>query len=57
MGHGTSLVPKIVALEAGTYEIDNLDLFMPGLWQLRATFASSDGSVATDSAAPALQVQ
>ena len=43
MGHGTSVPPTVVPLGNGTYEIDNVDLFMAGLWQLRTNVSSNAG--------------
>jgi YtkA-like len=51
MGHGTSQVPTITGLGGGTYELDDVDLYMPGLWQLRTT------SSGNQLVAPSLQVQ
>jgi hypothetical protein len=52
MGHGTSLTPEVTALGSGVYEVEDLDLFMAGTWQLRTTFGTP-----ADAAAPALQIQ
>ncbi len=52
MGHGTSLVPQVTALGSGVYEVDDLDLFMAGLWQLRTTFGQP-----ADDAAPEVEVE
>ena len=52
MGHGTSITPVVTPMGDGTYAIDRVDLFMPGLWELRTTFHQPD-----DYAAPSLQVQ
>jgi YtkA-like len=52
MGHGASVVPTVTPLGDGAYELDNVDLFMAGLWELRTTFASP-----TDYAAPSVQVE
>nr|HEX4315020.1 FixH family protein [Kofleriaceae bacterium] len=51
MGHGTSLLPQVEELGSGVYEIDDLDLYMAGQWQLRTGFGSSDN------AEPALQIE
>ena len=42
MGHGTSVTPTIVETSPGTYDLENLVLFMPGTWQVRTDW---DGSV------------
>ncbi|HEY1547480.1 MAG TPA: FixH family protein [Kofleriaceae bacterium] len=51
MGHGTSIVPSITGLGSGVYALDDVDLFMAGLWELRTT---SGGAQVV---APSLQVQ
>lgn len=33
--HGSSVKPTITELSNGQYEIDNVYLFMPGLWEVR----------------------
>lgn len=43
MGHGTSVVPSSNETAAGVYTIDNLYLFMPGLWALRTTISPPTG--------------
>ncbi len=52
MGHGTAITPVVTALGEGAYQIDDLDLFMAGSWELRTTIASLPAYVA-----PSLQVQ
>jgi hypothetical protein len=52
MGHGTSLTPEVTDLGSGVYEVEDLDLFMAGTWQLRTSFGSP--AVA---AAPGLEIQ
>jgi hypothetical protein len=52
MGHGTSVQPTPSARGNGTYVLDNVYLFMPGVWELRTGFS---GSV-TDSATPSFDV-
>jgi hypothetical protein len=37
MNHGAAVTPSVTALGDGRYRADNLDLFMPGRWQLRLT--------------------
>ncbi len=39
MGHGTSVKPTIIETRPGTYELENLVLFMPGTWQIRTRWA------------------
>jgi hypothetical protein len=51
MGHGTAIVPSIAPLGSGVYEIDDANLFMPGLWELRTSIAAP-----SDYAAPSVQV-
>jgi hypothetical protein len=52
MGHGTSLVPTVTPLGHGKYQVENLELFMAGDWELRT---SLKGSV-TDTVNPVLYV-
>ena len=40
-GHGPSVVPTVSA-SGSTYTVSNIDLFMPGVWQM--TFNVTDGS-------------
>lgn len=35
MGHGTATVPRVTPKGSGTYQVDDLDLFMAGRWELR----------------------
>lgn len=35
MGHGTSVKPTVTNAGGGKYEIDNVNMFMPGRWDLR----------------------
>jgi len=51
-GHGTSVVPLVKPLGAGSYEVDQVYLYMAGAWQLRLTFSAPE----SDSAAPTLDV-
>jgi hypothetical protein len=38
MGHGASVKPTVApGTEAGTYTASNVNLFMPGLWEIRTT--------------------
>jgi hypothetical protein len=46
-GHGSSLVPQIKAMGGGVYEVDNLSLFMPGVWQMTFTITPASGPVDT----------
>jgi len=50
MGHGTDTIPQCQAMGQGRYVCTDVNLFMPGEWQLRFQFS---GAV-TDSAAPNL---
>jgi hypothetical protein len=52
MGHGTPIVPTITALGSGVYSLEDIDLFMAGLWQLRTT--TTDPS---DQVEPSLQIE
>lgn len=53
MGHGTSIVPMIEPQSSGKYLISNVDLFMPGLWEIRLTIPGTP----SDYAAPSFQIQ
>jgi hypothetical protein len=53
MGHGTSIVPAIAPEGNGKYLVSRVDLYMPGLWQLRLTIPGPT----EDYAAPAFQIQ
>ncbi len=37
MGHGTSVAPEVHPLFNGVYQVDHVNLFMPGSWEIRAT--------------------
>jgi hypothetical protein len=53
MGHGSSTKPTVTAgPEVGAYTVSNVDLFMPGLWEIRTTL----GGPVTDHAAPQFDV-
>jgi hypothetical protein len=45
MGHGTSVMPSVLAEGDGTYRADHVALFMPGTWQLRVTLGSESLTV------------
>jgi hypothetical protein len=51
MNHG-AIAPTITPQGQGTYLVTNLDLYMPGSWQLRTTFS---GPV-TDSVTPDFEI-
>jgi|HubBroStandDraft_4_1064222.scaffolds.fasta_scaffold264827_2 hypothetical protein len=53
MGHGTSIVPTIAPEMNGKYLVSGVDLYMPGLWQLRLTISGP----MQDNAAPAFEIQ
>jgi hypothetical protein len=53
MGHGTPIVPMITPLGGGAYQLDDVDLFMAGLWQLR----TKTTAMQSDQVEPALQVE
>lgn len=44
MGHGTSVTPTVVESAPGIYDLENLVLFMPGVWQIRTEL---DGTAIT----------
>ncbi len=52
MGHGSSVVPSVSAKGGGVYVLSDVDCYMPGRWELRATFS---GKV-TDRATVALDI-
>jgi hypothetical protein len=35
--HGTSVIPIVAPLGNGDYVVDEIDLFMPGRWQIRVS--------------------
>ncbi len=49
MGHGTSTEPTIVPVGQGVYRVEQIGLFMPGLWELRT---SVSGAVTDDVVLP-----
>ena len=54
MGHGASVKPTVKAdTEPGVYTVNNVNLFMPGLWEIRATI----GGPATDHATAQFEVR
>jgi len=40
-GHGASVVPSVSDAGAGKYVVSDVDLFMPGRWELRTTIAGN----------------
>ncbi len=57
MGHGADLTPKLEAKGKGHYVFTNVNLFMPGEWQLRFAFSGKvSGKVSECSAAPLYDV-
>jgi hypothetical protein len=56
MNHGTSAEPSVAAEGEGKYLVTNLYLYMPGLWELRATLSGPTGSPPPDHVAPPLQI-
>lgn len=55
MGHGTSQEPVVTPRAQGEYLITNLNLFMPGQWELRTNIVGSNAP-APDRAVPTLQI-
>lgn len=53
MGHGTSTRPVVSELGGGHHLVEGVNLFMPGLWELRVSLT---GSV-RDDAAPRFQIR
>jgi hypothetical protein len=47
MGHGASVMPEVQAQGQGAYVLTNVDCFMPGQWELRATFSGKVNDRAT----------
>ncbi|NNB84763.1 hypothetical protein HJC10_09300 [Corallococcus exiguus] len=47
MGHGISEVPRVTAREPGSFEVSDVDLFMPGVWELRFTLKGTAEDTAT----------
>jgi len=55
MGHGASVKPSVTpGIEPGVYIVDNVNLFMPGLWEIRATIG---GAAQPDHATAQFEVQ
>lgn len=52
MGHGSSITPDVHAMGGGRYVITNVDLFMPGRWELKTTFSGT----LDDHATPAFDI-
>jgi hypothetical protein len=52
MGHGASVAPSVVGKGGGVYVVSNVDCYMPGRWELRATF----GGEVNDRATIALEI-
>jgi hypothetical protein len=52
MGHGSSVVPVVTPEGGGRYTISNVELFMPGAWELRTTISGA----AEDRATPAFEI-
>lgn len=54
MGHGASVKPTIEPGSApGSYMVSNVNLFMPGLWEIRTTIA---GPSSSDHVAPQFEI-
>jgi YtkA-like len=52
MGHGASIAPVVTVAGGGRYVISELELFMPGEWELRTTIAGTSD----DGATPAFEI-
>jgi hypothetical protein len=52
MGHGASTTPTVEAMGNGHYVVTNVEMFMPGRWDLRTTISGSSD----DSATPEFEV-
>jgi len=53
-GHGTSTKPQVEPQGGGVYQTTNVNLYMPGLWELRSTLQFAEGA---DTVAPAFDVR
>lgn len=54
MGHGASVKPSVHAeAAAGVFTVTNVNLFMPGLWEIRTTI----GGAASDHATPTFDIR
>jgi len=54
MGHGASVKPSVHAeAEPGVFTVTNVNLFMPGLWEIRTTIGGS----ATDHVTPTFEIR
>lgn len=55
MGHGASVKPSVTpGSEPGIYTVDNVNLFMPGLWEIRTTIG---GAAQPDHATAQFEIQ
>ena len=52
MGHGTSVVPTVTEEGDGSYRVDDVDMFMPGVWELRTTVSGAT----EDQVVPSFQI-
>jgi hypothetical protein len=50
--HGASVVPSVAPASGGKYVVSDVDLFMPGRWELRTTITGT----ATDHVTPTIDV-
>ncbi len=54
MGHGASVKPSVHAeTEPGVFTVTNVNLFMPGLWEIRTTIGGS----ASDHVTPTFEIR
>ena len=47
MGHGASVTPTLTPKGGGVYQLDDVDLFMPGRWDLHLTLSGPTTAHAT----------
>ncbi|WP_408889253.1 FixH family protein [Myxococcus faecalis] len=47
MGHGIDEAPRVTSRSDGVFEVSELDLFMPGTWELRFTLAGREQDTAS----------
>jgi hypothetical protein len=55
-GHGTTVQPTVVAQGGGIYEVDQVDFYMAGHWELRSTITAPQGQ-GDDTVVPTVDVQ
>jgi len=56
MGHGTSTVPTVEARGNGLYVLNDLNLYMAGLWELRTRISGSTLGTTSGEVTPRFQI-